>query len=178
MRENVFTQVDNLQETGVDLHNFAKQLLQYIDKHLMENIDGYLAISQSCSEILSTIRYYPYPAIVYKIAFNKLLNPAQKNDSIEKKVEQKATPIDIPRVKPQDTPTKKDTIPEKKQEEEIKNVTLAQDTPQKEATTQQEADTAHDTTDLAQLKDKLINAIDKLSLKSNLADNIIIESID
>src|SRR5690606_34968045 len=62
-RQELFNQIDRLQEDGIDLYNFAKQLLRYFDKHLMENIDGYLAISQSCSEILSTIRYYPYPAI-------------------------------------------------------------------------------------------------------------------
>lgn len=84
-REQVFTHIDDIQKTGVDLYNFAKQLLQYIDKHLMENIDEYLAISQACSDILATIKYYPYPAIVYKIAFNKLLTgeqtPAQNNNT-------------------------------------------------------------------------------------------------
>ena len=103
-RESVFAQVDSLQETGVDLYNFAKQLLQYIDKHLMEDIDGYLAISQSCSEILSTIRYYPYPAIVYKIALNKLLNPTTDPAASEKKNETKEEPVKTPAPIIQETP--------------------------------------------------------------------------
>jgi len=72
-RNRVFEFVDQIQNNGIDLYNFAKQIVQYIDKHLMENIDGYLKISEACSEILSSIRYYPYPAIVYKIALNKIL---------------------------------------------------------------------------------------------------------
>jgi hypothetical protein len=52
----------------------------------MEHIDDYLAISQVCSEILSTIRYYPYPAIVYKIACNKYIHPETKTPTIETKI--------------------------------------------------------------------------------------------
>jgi hypothetical protein len=52
----------------------------------MEHIDDYLAISQVCNEILSTIRYYPYPAIVYKIACNKYVDPETTTPTIETKI--------------------------------------------------------------------------------------------
>lgn len=132
----------------------------------MENIDGYLAISQSCSEILSTIRYYPYPAIVYKIAFNKLLNPSNEPSAPEKK-------NDNPPVAPV-TP----------QPEQPSPMPISTPTPQPEQTTPKVAPIptpttqTTGTTDLTQLKDKLLNAIDKASLKSNLTDNITLESLE
>jgi hypothetical protein len=57
----------------VDLQNFAKQVLMYIDTHIADDTDFLLHISEFFTEILGTIRYYPYPAIVYKIVINKAL---------------------------------------------------------------------------------------------------------
>ncbi|MEI8253117.1 MAG: hypothetical protein WCG25_05215 [bacterium] len=45
----------------------------YIDHNLNKDMDFLLSVSEGFSEIISTIRYYPYPVIVYKIAFNKFL---------------------------------------------------------------------------------------------------------
>lgn len=73
-RDDIFTKINNIQEQWVDLYNFAKQLLLYIDKNLHKHTDFYLQISEKCTEILATIRYYPYPAIVYKIIFNKFIH--------------------------------------------------------------------------------------------------------
>ena len=167
-REDVFTQVDKLQEDGIDLYNFAKQLLQYIDKHLMENIDGYLAISQSCSEILSTIRYYPYPAIVYKIAFNKLLTGQQiqtippQPTNIEKETNK-------PEVKP--------VVTIKQPETPIQEAAIVE-TPIKEAMPQEEPTTNDSTNNFDEIKNQLLAKIDKQSLKENLADNIYIQSFE
>jgi hypothetical protein len=62
-----------IHEQGIDLQNFAKQALMYIDQNLMEDTDFLLQASEIFTEIISTIRYYPYPAIVYKVAINKHL---------------------------------------------------------------------------------------------------------
>lgn len=113
-REDIFAAIDTIHNAGIDLYNFAKQLLQYMDKHLMENVDIYLDISQSCSEILSTIKYYPYPVIVYKIVINKLL---QNNKTISS-IEREKKP-DIPRKK-DESKTKSDSKEEKN--ESIKNI--------------------------------------------------------
>lgn len=174
-REEVFTQVDRLQEDGIDLYNFAKQLLQYIDKHLMENIDGYLAISQSCSEILSTIRYYPYPAIVYKIAFNKLLAWPQVA-SQDTAIAQSSTK------EPQ-----KDNKPIEPQKQETISPSINQETPGQpipvvvqEIETIQESKTqeAMDTNNFDDVKNQLLAKIDKQSLKDSLTDNIYIQAFE
>jgi hypothetical protein len=58
----------------------------------MDDTDFYLKVSETFSEIMRQVRFYPYPAVLYKIAFNKYLNgdneviPAK----VEKKVEKKA----------------------------------------------------------------------------------------
>jgi len=79
-------------------------------------MDYLLKVSERFSEIIGTIKYYPYPAIVYKISFNKLFEGGSlKNDrtgntaeqAIEKVEEKKivvpvavAAPIVAPIVEP------------------------------------------------------------------------------
>ena len=89
-RNQIFDQIDKLAQ-WIDLQQFAKQCLWYIDSNIMDDVDFYLSISEAFSEIMSQIRFYPYPAVLYKLAFNKYL---QKDNNItcviEKKVEKKA----------------------------------------------------------------------------------------
>lgn len=73
-RNIVFQEVDKIYQTWIDLHQFAKQALIYIDHNLTNDMDFLLSVSEGFSEIISTIRYYPYPVIVYKITFNKYLD--------------------------------------------------------------------------------------------------------
>jgi hypothetical protein len=67
----------------------------------MDDTDFYLKVSETFSEIMRQVRFYPYPAVLYKIAFNKFLNGetpqpsaaplkrgAQKEKEVEKKPEQ------------------------------------------------------------------------------------------
>ncbi len=70
-RNQIFDAIENINANGVDLHQLAKQVLGFIDKHLLEDIDFYLQISEVFWEIIRQIRFYPYPAVVYKIALNK-----------------------------------------------------------------------------------------------------------
>lgn len=170
-RQDLFTQVDRLQEDGIDLYNFAKQLLQYIDKHLMENIDGYLAISQSCSEILSTIRYYPYPAIVYKIAFNKLLAGPQPNQGEPITTQAAHAVKEMPKPEPVQIQVVTETIQQGESivtnNSDINNTNTAQEEP----TQENENTNNHD-----DVKNQLLAKIDKQSLKDNLTDNIYIQA--
>jgi hypothetical protein len=62
----------------------------------MEDTDFYLKVSEAFSEILRQIRFYPYPAVLYKLAFNNYLlggdiesKPVKKS---EPKKEVKAEP--------------------------------------------------------------------------------------
>jgi len=206
-REKVFQNIDHIQETGIDLYNFAKQLLQYIDKHLMENIDGYLAISQACSDILATIKYYPYPAIVYKIAFNKLLTgeqtPTQNNNNTPvilneaKRNEESSKPqnkeviqekIAQPTMtKPEEPKEKPSPQTEQTEQAEQSDTTEANDPdpepePTIETQTQETNPKEHtadtDEVDIEALTEQFINKIDKQSLKDNLIENIAIKSVE
>ena len=70
----IFHKIDDIHDQGVDLYNFAKQVLAYIDQRFLLDIDFLANICEAFSEIISSIKYYPYPTIVYKIAINKHLN--------------------------------------------------------------------------------------------------------
>lgn len=80
-REKIFAYIDEISQSGIDLYHFTKQIVQYIDIHLMEDVDNYLQIAKVCGEILNNIRQYPYPAIVYKIAYNNYINPTNQSNN-------------------------------------------------------------------------------------------------
>jgi len=73
-RAKIFEKVDEIHGLWVDLAQFAKQVIMYIDQYLLEDTDFYLKVSESFGEIMSMIRYYPYPNMVYKIVLNKLVS--------------------------------------------------------------------------------------------------------
>ena len=73
-RLKIFAKVDEIHSQWIDLAQFAKQVIMYIDHHLMEDVEFFLKISELFGEILSMIRYYPYPNMVYKIVLNKCVS--------------------------------------------------------------------------------------------------------
>ncbi|HCB51399.1 TPA: hypothetical protein DEP21_02370 [Patescibacteria group bacterium] len=70
-REQLFAAITTLVQQGVDLQNFAKQVLMYLDAHLFEDMDFLIYVSHAFTEILNNLRYYPYPAIAYKVVLHK-----------------------------------------------------------------------------------------------------------
>ena len=97
-REKIFSQLDELNQHGIDLGQFAKQAISYIDQHLLEDVDFLLHCSEIFGNVLSTLRRYPYPLIAYKIAINKALEAEKESQSTggekptENKKEEKADP--------------------------------------------------------------------------------------
>ena len=97
-REKIFSQLDELNQHGIDLGQFAKQAISYIDQHLLEDTDFLLHCSEIFGNILSTLRRYPYPLIAHKIAINKALEAGKESQSTgtakltENKKEEKADP--------------------------------------------------------------------------------------
>ena len=100
-RDEIFNQIDKLAQ-WTDLQQFAKQCVGYIDSHIMEDTDFYLKVSEAFSEILRQIRFYPYPAVLYKLAFNNYLlwgdietKPTKKSEpKKEVKTEPKAEKVE------------------------------------------------------------------------------------
>ena len=121
-RNQIFDQIDKLAQ-WTDLQQFAKQCIGYIDAHIIEDTDFYLKVSETFSEIMRQVRFYPYPAVLYKIAFNKYLNgdnevvPAKVEKKIEKKAEPKTEKKE--EIKPEKAGTPK--VEEKKPEANSEN---------------------------------------------------------
>gem|GEM_PF-7083440 len=73
--ETIVATIENCTQKGIDLQHFAKQMILYLDSHLLEDVKFFISLSTAFTEILQTIRYYSYPAIVYKIVLYNFLNP-------------------------------------------------------------------------------------------------------
>ncbi len=110
----VFKHIDEFAKQWIDLNQFAKQVLMYIDEHLNEDIDFLIEISEVFTDILSNIKYYPYPTIIYKIAFNKYFSSKSPQAQIPSKV---STPSDHTNTNTPNDPKQATTEhPQKKQE--------------------------------------------------------------
>lgn len=91
-REQLFGAIDDLVQQGVDLQNFAKQVLMYMDAHLFEDMNFLISLSEAFTEILGNLRYYPYPSIVYKVVLHKYINGDSVSAEIPVKVPVQAAP--------------------------------------------------------------------------------------
>lgn len=87
-RNQIFSQIDQLAQS-TDLQQFAKQCIWWIDAHVSEDVDFYLKVSEAFSEILKQVRFYPYPAVLYKLAFNQYIQWNDTNASEHKENEHK-----------------------------------------------------------------------------------------
>lgn len=77
--KTIFEKIDDIHNQGIDLHNFAKQTLMYIDQIFLEDIYFATKVAETFTDIIGNIRYYPYPTIIYKVAIHKHL----KQDTIK-----------------------------------------------------------------------------------------------
>ena len=73
--ETIVASIQSCTEKGIDLHHLAKQMILYLDSHLLEDTAFFIRLSTAFTEILQTVRHYAYPAIVYKIVLYNFLNP-------------------------------------------------------------------------------------------------------
>lgn len=150
-RDTIFAKIDEIYNQGIDLVQFAKQNIMYIDQNLMDDTDFLLDVSEAFSEIISSVKYYPYPTMIYKVAINRYINK-DNNIKIETKIVNKSvspaqTKIESPAVQEKTT----EVIEEKKQ-----------------------------TTVLSwsdKIMKRLIDSVDSNTLKSNLKDHTIVKDI-
>lgn len=149
----IFPFIDNVYQQWVDLHNFAKQSLMYIDQNLSEDMQFLLSISDVFTDILATIRYYPYPAIVYKISINKYINannlPQSKTSNPQVQTNNSNQKIEI-----------QTNLP-------IKNQDIISESIEPKEKTENE-----------KLLEQLLSKIDRPSLSKSLKEHIIIDSIE
>jgi len=93
---NVFDKLDEINKSWVDLTNFAKEILLFIDKNFVSDIEFFVRLSDVFKNIIMWIKNYPLPLIIYKSEIYKDLSwknfltksEAQKPiPKIEKKME-------------------------------------------------------------------------------------------
>lgn len=153
-RNKVFEKVDEINDQGIDLIQFAKQCIMYIDNNLNSNIDFLLFISEAFWDILAKIRFYPYPTMIYKIVLNKYIGNEQWTINSEQPTSIDKNPV----VKP--TANGVSQI----EEQNKKN-------PEPETNIQQEDN------NIDPFLQKLINKIDSGTIKWNLQNHTILKNI-
>lgn len=193
-REEIFTELDKISQQGIDLGQFAKQAISYLDQHLLEDTEFFLQCSEMFGEVLSTLRQYPYPLIAYKIAINKALQhlvetiiqiptqkaekrtegitPPQRNESPqtnivkeEQKVPESAKPEAAPRNEVAQISTT-NVAPQVTSNETRKNEAPNVTTSPQSPTTE---------SDFKALWGKVIAQLSRPTVQSNLKDQAIIE---
>lgn len=151
-REAIFKKVDEIHDQGIDLLQFAKQNIMYIDKNIMSDIDFFISVSEIFSEIIATARHYPYPTMLYKIAINKFLWQNSQIINYQEPIKQE------------------NKIQENKAEDNI-----IVETPISEEKNQNEAPNAESKE--KEILNQLIEKVESKTLKDSLRDHTFIKNI-
>jgi len=173
-KTKIFDMVDEMSNRGIDLTQLTKQVIVYIDQNLTKDMEFLLSVSEVFGDINSTIRYYPYPNIAYKIAINKYLNKWETPNITVQKVE-----------KTMSTPATK-VAPTKPTQIEIKTVQpeITQPTPAiPEATIEapqvtETPATPVDSSNIEEIKSQLIAKLTNNTTKNNVRDYVFIKWIE
>lgn len=85
-------QVAQLQSDGVDMKQFATQILAYVDEHFLDNVSHMTSMAHLFGKILGEMKYYPYPLLVYKRYFGEMIQVVDVSEATSTKDSQ--TPQD------------------------------------------------------------------------------------
>lgn len=163
-KSQFFELLDQIDQKGIDLVQFAKQVIVYADQHLLENMDFYLKISQKLGDLLGVIRRYPHPRMAYKIVFNSFFDgegvsiPSVQSETVSK--------VD----------KKSDILPQISEQSTEKNQTSSGNQQEQQAYQEKSAEIQVQEMDLSALWKKVIAGL-KPTAQANLADGAVIEKI-
>lgn len=163
-KSQFFELLDQIDQKGIDLVQFAKQVIVYADQHLLENMDFYLKISQKLGDLLGVIRRYPHPRMAYKIVFNPFFAgegvclPSVQSKTVSK--------VD----------KKSDILPQISEQPTEKNQTSSDNQQEQQAHQAKPAEIQVQEMDLSALWKKVIAGL-KPTAQANLADGAVIEKI-
>lgn len=164
-KSQFFELLDQIDQKGIDLVQFAKQVIVYADQHLLENMDFYLKISQKLGDLLGVIRRYPHPRMAYKIVFNSFFDgegvsiPSVQSETVSK------------------GDKKSDILPQISEQSTEKNQTSSSDNQQEQQAHQEKpAEIQVQEMDLSALWKRVIAGL-KPTAQANLADGAVIEKI-
>lgn len=156
-RNAVFQKIDDIHNQGIDLVQFARQNIMYIDQNLMSDVDFLIKISEAFSEIISTVKYYPYPTMVYKVALNKYLWSNNPEPIIQHTNKEKEVASNINTI--QESYTIAQTQPENIEKLPNSSVDVSSDTEEKK------------------ILNKLVDGLESKTLKDNLINHAFIQSV-
>ena len=164
-KSQFFELLDQIDQKGIDLVQFAKQEIVYADQHLLENMDFYLKISQKLGDLLGVIRRYPHPRMAYKIVFNSFFDgEGVCVPSVQSKTVSKGD-------------KKSDILPQISEQSTEKNQTSSSDNQQEQQAHQEKTSNIQvQEMDLSALWKKVIAGL-KPTAQANLADGAVIEKI-
>ena len=164
-KSQFFELLDQIDQKGIDLVQFAKQVIVYADQHLLENMDFYLKISQKLGDLLGVIRRYPHPRMAYKIVFNSFFDgEGVCVPSVQSKTVSKGD-------------KKSDILPQISEQSTEKNQTSSSDNQQEQQAHQEKTSNIQvQEIDLSALWKKVIAGL-KPTAQANLADGAVIEKI-
>ena len=163
-KSQFFELLDQIDQKGIDLVQFAKQVIVYADQHLLENMDFYLKISQKLGDLLGMIRRYPHPRMAYKIVFNPFFDgEGVCVPSVQSKTVSKGD-------------KKSDIFPQISEQPTAKNQTSSGNQQEQQAYQEKSAEIQVQEMDLSALWKKVIAGL-KPTAQANLADGAVIEKI-
>ena len=81
--QKLFSIVDSLQENGIDVQNFIKQLLLYIEEHMHEDMETMLKLVDILKNISFSLKIFPQPYIIIKSELYKHFHPSQSVPAAE-----------------------------------------------------------------------------------------------
>ena len=189
-REKIFSQLDELNQHGIDLGQFAKQAISYIDQHLLEDTDFLLHCSEIFGNVLSTLRRYPYPLIAYKIAINKALEAGKESQSTgtakltENKKEEKADQkpeVSVQPTAPTPQPAKATAVEQAPQPAETplpSQIPIPEEQKLETPTQEKKVWAEASEENFKKLRAIVISKLTKPTVQSNLKDQAIIEQIE
>ena len=163
-KSQFFELLDQIDQKGIDLVQFAKQVIVYADQHLLENMDFYLKISQKLGDLLGVIRRYPHPRMAYKIVFNSFFDgEGVCVPSVQSKTVSKGD-------------KKSDILPQISEQPTEKSQTSSDNQQEQRAHQEKSVETQVQEMDLSALWKKVIAGL-KPTAQANLADGAVIEKI-
>lgn len=71
--EKIYAKIDKLQGKWTDLGNFAKDILSYLDEHLLENIEKNIRLVKLFDEIYRAVKEFPSSSLAYKTSIWEFL---------------------------------------------------------------------------------------------------------
>lgn len=202
-RDAIFQKLNIISESWIDLGQFAKQTIGYINEHLEEDTDFLLEVSEQFGYILSNLRRYPYPIIIYKIAINKYLNNYQEETEKKEGIKKPESPFPSQKGSASttwfqntstQTPAGNQPIPTTEEQSIKSKETTGNSASFQKTESYPEPNTKEQTStwmnkmpettnksfdgDFKTLRNQVVEQIQKPTVQSNLRDQAIIESIE